>query len=69
MLTPQRQEQVLALCSSLVQCQSYSGQESGVAKLLCDFMTAHGFDSVTTDHYGNVIGCIKGNRPGKKTPL
>ena len=66
MLTPQRQEQVLALCSSLVQCQSYSGQESGVAKLLCDFMTAHGFDSVTTDRYGNVIGCIKGNRPGKK---
>ena len=66
MLTPQRQEQVLDLCRSLVRCQSYSGQESGVAQLLRDFMTAHGFDCVTTDRYGNVIGCIKGNRPGKK---
>ena len=66
MLTPQRQEQVLSLCRSLVQSPSYSGQESDVAKLLCDFMTAHGFDRVTTDRYGNVIGCIKGNRPGKK---
>ena len=51
MLTPQRQEQVLSLCRSLVQSPSYSGQESGVAKLLCDFMTAHGFDRVTTDQY------------------
>ena len=66
MLTPQRQEQVLALCRELVQCESYSGQESGVAGLLRDFMTAHDFDHVTTDRYGNVIGCIKGNRPGKK---
>lgn len=66
MLTPQRQEQVLSLCRSLVRCPSYSGQESGVAELLRGFMTAHGFDSVTTDRYGNVIGCIKGNRPGKK---
>ena len=66
MLTPQRQEQVLSLCRSLVRCPSYSGQESGVAELLRDFMTAHGFDSVTTDRYGNVIGCIKGSRPGKK---
>ena len=66
MPNPQRQEQVLALCRALVQQPSYSGEESGVAKLLCDFMTAHGFDSVSTDRYGNVIGCIKGNRPGKK---
>ena len=66
MLTPQRQEQVLDLCRSLVRSQSYSGQESGVAEVLRDFMTARGFDSVTTDRYGNVIGCIKGNRPGKK---
>ena len=66
MLTPQRQEQVLDLCRSLVRCRSYSGQESGVAEALRNFMTAHGFDSVTTDRYGNVIGCIKGNRPGKK---
>ena len=66
MLTPHRQEQVLDLCRSLVRCRSYSGQESGVAEVLCDFMTAHGFDSVTTDRYGNVIGCIKGSRPGKK---
>ena len=25
-----------------------------------------GFDEVTVDHYGNIIGCIKGKKPGKK---
>ena len=29
-------------------------------------MKQAGFDSVTVDTYGNIIGCIKGNRPGPK---
>ena len=50
----------------LIQKQSYSGHEDGVAGVLEEQLKKKGFDSVTVDKYGNVIGCIKGNRPGKK---
>ena len=66
MLNKERQEEVVELCQHLVQKQSYSGQEDGVAAVLEEQLKKKGFDSVTVDKYGNVIGCIKGNRPGKK---
>lgn len=66
MLNAQRQAQVLELCQNLIRQPSYSGQEAGVADVLAEFMRAKGFDSITTDQYGNVIGYIRGNRPGKK---
>ncbi len=66
MLSKDRQEQVVALCQKLIQQQSYSGHEDGVVAELAAQMKAEGFDSVTVDRYGNVIGCIKGKRPGKK---
>ena len=34
--------------------------------VLSENMKQMGFDEVTVDKYGNIIGCIKGNRPGKK---
>ena len=61
-----REEQVVALCQELIQQKSYSGEENGVVKVLSDRMKEMGFDTVTIDRYGNIIGCIKGNRPGKK---
>ena len=66
MLSKERQDQVVALCQKLIQQQSYSGHEDGVVKVLSEQLKAEGFDSVTVDKYGNIIGCIKGNRPGKK---
>ncbi|MCI8650063.1 MAG: YgeY family selenium metabolism-linked hydrolase [Anaerotruncus sp.] len=66
MLSKDRQEQVVALCQKLIQQQSYSGHEDGVVAELAAQMKAEGFDSVTVDRYGNVVGCIKGKRPGKK---
>lgn len=61
-----RDEQVITLCQELIRQKSYSGEEEGVAGLLKRHMEVLGFDEVTSDKYGNVVGCIRGNRPGKK---
>lgn len=66
MLTTERENAVVALCRALVQQQSYSGHEDGAAAVLAANMKAMGFDEVRMDRYGNVIGCIRGSRPGKK---
>jgi putative selenium metabolism hydrolase len=66
MLNKERENAVVTLCQELVHQQSYSGQEKEVAGVLEQNMKRMGFDSVTMDRYGNVIGCIKGKRPGKK---
>lgn len=66
MLNKERENTVVALCQELVRQQSYSGEEQGAAGVLEHNMKHMGFDSVTMDRYGNVIGCIKGKRPGKK---
>ena len=57
---------MISLCQKLIQQKSYSGEESGVVGVLSENMKQMGFDEVTVDKYGNIIGCIKGNRPGKK---
>ena len=62
----ERDEQVISLCQKLIQQKSYSGEESGVVGVLSENLKQMGFDEVTVDKYGNIIGCIKGNRPGKK---
>ncbi|WP_303690547.1 YgeY family selenium metabolism-linked hydrolase [Megamonas hypermegale] len=59
-------QEVIDLCQRLIRQKSYSGQEGGVAAVLKDYMRKNNFDTVTTDKYGNVIGCIKGNRRGPK---
>lgn len=66
MLNKEQETAVITLCQELIREQSYSGQENGVARVLQENMQAMGFDHITMDRYGNVIGCIKGNRPGKK---
>lgn len=37
-----------------------------MVSVLKDYMRENGFDEVAVDDYGNLVGCIKGNRPGKK---
>ncbi len=66
MLENKRQEEVIALCQKLIQAKSYSGGEDKVSAAVKEAMTEKGFDEVTIDKYGNIIGCLKGKRPGKK---
>ncbi|MDF2820935.1 MAG: peptidase [Clostridiales bacterium] len=66
MLNKERENNVIGLCQRLVQVRSYSGEEGITAKKLADFFSLNGFDKVSVDKYGNIIGMIKGTRPGKK---
>lgn len=69
MLEKAGEKQVVALCQELIRQRSYSGEEAGVVKILSAYMKEMGFDEVTIDRYGNLIGCIKGSRPGKRSSL
>ena len=57
------------LCGRLIQTQSYSGNEQAVAQLIAEEMKALGYDAVDFDACGNVIGCLRGSRPGKRVLL
>lgn len=65
MFSKEREEKVIALCQELVKIQSYSGQEDKVVEVLKSSFKAMGFDDVFIDKYGNIIGHIKGKKPGK----
>lgn len=65
MLSRLRGERVIALCQELIQTKSYSGEEDLVAAQLRQVFEKIGYDEVFADEYGNIIGHIKGNRPGK----
>lgn len=66
MLSDKQSNEVIELCQELVSIRSYSGEEEPVAKALKAFFDKNNFDEVKIDSYGNVIGMMKGNRPGKK---
>ena len=66
MMDEKRKQELLALAKGLVTKQSYSGCEGAAAAELKAYMERAGFDEVLTDRYGNVIGKIKGKRPGPK---
>ncbi len=66
MLNNEREKTVIDLCRSLIKAQSYSGNEQNTAHELEMFFKKYPFVSVHTDKYGNIIACIKGNRPGPK---
>lgn len=65
MLSQEQKDEVVALCRNLIQQRSYSGEEGNTANVLISYMKKHGFQ-VSTDRYGNVLGCLKGNRPGPR---
>lgn len=65
MLTQERKQELIELCQGLIKEKSYSGEEGGVAAKLKEAFEAMGFDDCHIDHYGNIIGHIKGTKPGK----
>ena len=60
------QGELIALCQDLLAARSYSGEEKAVADMMIAFMRAKHFDMAYTDEYGNVLGCIRGKRPGRR---
>jgi putative selenium metabolism hydrolase len=66
MLSQTREERLIKLCQELIRNPSVSGKEEKVAEAMKKAMLEEfGFDDVQVDKYGNVIGRIKGNKPGK----
>ena len=66
MLNETRKKQLTEVCQDLIRNASYSGQEENVVKAIEENFALLGFDSWSRDRYGNIVGCIKGNKPGKK---
>ena len=66
MLCDKRKDELEELTRDLVAQQSESGSEDGAAGVLKQYMLRHGFDEVTTDDSGSVIGRLSGSRPGPK---
>lgn len=64
MTEEQLHNQTIALCRALLRAPSRSGEEEAAAEVLKGAMTRLGFDSITVDENGSVIGCIEGDRPG-----
>lgn len=61
----EEEKSVIQLCRSLIRNQSYSGKEQQVADVLKLYFESNGYQ-ISCDEYGNMIGCIKGSRPGPK---
>ncbi len=66
MLSKDQKESVIALCQTLVRCQSPSGDEEKAVLALKDYMALHGFHDIHVDEYGSIVGCLKGKRPGPR---
>jgi putative selenium metabolism hydrolase len=55
----------LSLCQALVRAPSLSGDEQRAAEIVAGAMRRLGYDEVTTDDYGSVIGIQHGQVPGR----
>lgn len=66
MLCQERKDELLRLTAELVAQKSNSGCEAEAAEVLRQYMLNHGFDEVTVDGFGSVIGKIAGSRPGPR---
>ena len=66
LLTPTLEKEIVAFTSKLVQIKSYSGQEEAAIRFVAQKMKDLGYEEITIDGMGNVVGRI-GN--GKKILL
>lgn len=63
------EERLIAFCREAVRIPSPSGRERDMAELVRRRMEEAGFDEVTVDRYGSVLGRIRGKRPGRTVLL
>lgn len=68
-LTAKRKDVLVDLCREMIRTPSPSGKEGQVAELIGRTMRESGFDEVSVDRYGNVVGKIVLGRGGKKILL
>jgi putative selenium metabolism hydrolase len=64
-LTKDRQEELIRFTQELVRCPGFSGDEAETAAAVARQMNKLGYDKVEVDRWGNVIGTIRGARPGR----
>lgn len=64
-----REEQLCVLCQELIRRPSLSGQEQACARFLQETMERLGYDQVTVDRWGSVVGRLRGRRPGQRILL
>lgn len=64
-ITPEREKEIIENCQALIQAKSYSGEEGKVVEAIKKIMEHYEFDEIHVDTYGNIIGGIVGNKPGK----
>ncbi|MBQ6430327.1 MAG: YgeY family selenium metabolism-linked hydrolase [Oscillospiraceae bacterium] len=69
MTKEQLHKKTVELCGKLIQTPSCSGEEQAVAALTAREMRELGYDEVRIDACGNVIGCLRGKRPGARVLL
>lgn len=63
-LTQDRQEELIRFTQELVRCPGFSGDEAETAAAVARQMKKLGYDKVEVDRWGNVIGTIRGAKPG-----
>jgi putative selenium metabolism hydrolase len=64
MLDQKREEDLSGFCQDLLRSPSLSGVERQVGLRVAEAMRSHGYDEVTVDAYGNVIGRVHFSKPG-----
>lgn len=57
------------LCREMLRIPSFSGEERQIAEFLRQTMESLGYDAVSIDRWGSVLGRIRGKRPGKSILL
>jgi putative selenium metabolism hydrolase len=65
-LNTEKRSNLTELCRKFVSIPSYTGQERDLAQCIKDTMESLGYDRAWIDDLGNVIGLVKGGKPGKK---
>ncbi|MDT8285058.1 MAG: YgeY family selenium metabolism-linked hydrolase [Thermovirgaceae bacterium] len=69
MLSEKRQDVLIDLCREMIRIPSPSGCEARVAGLIKKTMGQSGFDEVSVDRFGNVVGKIVLGKGGKRILL
>ncbi|MDR1765731.1 MAG: YgeY family selenium metabolism-linked hydrolase [Lachnospiraceae bacterium] len=64
-LTHEDEETVIRICQDLIRAKGGSGHEEAAGQVLVSYYRQLGYDEALIDDYGNAVGVINGNRPGK----
>ena len=69
MLSEKRKDDLVGFCREIIRIPSPSGREARVAEVIEKTMKQSGFDEVSVDRYGNVVGKIVLGKGGRKILL